>query len=248
MRDTLFKFLNFIEKYACYVQGKGYGAGTVEKEVEVVLELCKTRKIKTAVDVGGNVGNYSQCLLKSIDDVEIHIFEPSEKNFKILTEKYVDNPRVFLYKLALSDVSSQTQLYADKSGSGLASLTKRDLSYIGLDFEFSENVETVRFDNFWDFNAKNNVVDVIKIDVEGHEINVLNGLGDFVFQVKAIQFEFGGCNIATKTYFKDLWDFFESKEFVIFRVTPIGSQRIYKYMELDERFVTTNYVAVNSKY
>ncbi|WP_445778772.1 hypothetical protein [Shewanella sp.] len=44
---------------------------------------------------------------------------------------------------------------------------------------------------------------MIKIDIEGHELSVLKVFGAAIEATKVIQFEFGDCNIDTRTYFQD---------------------------------------------
>ena len=46
--------------------------------------------------------------------------------------------------------------------------------------------------------------DLIKIDVEGHELDVLDSGRETVSRVWVVQFEFGGYNIDTRTCFHDL--------------------------------------------
>ena len=108
-----------------------------------------------------------------------------------------------------------------------------------------EIIELQRFDNYWE--DKYSILDYVKIDVEGHELDVLEGFGNLIQRVRLIQFEFGGCNIDTRTFFQDFWYYFTEKEFLIFRITPRGPLLIKNYSEKDEIFLTTNYIALNTK-
>jgi len=69
-------------------------------------------------------------------------------------------------------------------------------------------------------------------------------LGGALKEIQIIQFEFGGCNIDTKTFFQDFWYFFKENGFAIYRISPKGPLLLDKYREADETFRTTNYVAV----
>jgi hypothetical protein len=111
--------------------------------------------------------------------------------------------------------------------------------------DFEEKVEIKRFDEYWEY--KNSFIDLVKIDVEGHELDVLKGFGDLLKKTRLVQFEFGGTNIDTKTFFQDFWYFFKENDFSIYRITPIGNFRIKKYSEQDEYFSITNYIALNNK-
>jgi hypothetical protein len=66
--------------------------------------------------------------------------------------------------------------------------------------------------------AANPIIDYVKIDVEGWELSVLQGFGDLVYNMRVIQFEFGGSNIDTRTFFQDFWYFFKDHNFSIYRI------------------------------
>ena len=109
-----------------------------------------------------------------------------------------------------------------------------------------EKIKLIRLDQYWSESINSNFIDLLKIDVEGHEIDVLKGLGDKIKYVKAIQFEFGGCNIDSRSYFQDFWYFFKENNFKIFRISPIGLIEIKKYSEQYESFITTNFISINN--
>jgi hypothetical protein len=74
----------------------------------------------------------------------------------------------------------------------------------------------------------------------------MHGMGKAIHQTRIIQFEFGGCNIDTRTYFRDFWSFFNFHNFKLYRITPFGLERITRYRQSDESFATTNYIAINN--
>ena len=49
------------------------------------------------------------------------------------------------------------------------------------------------------------MIDLLKLDVEGNELLALKGLSDSIEYIKIIQFEFGGSNIDSRTYFQDFY-------------------------------------------
>jgi hypothetical protein len=64
-------------------------------------------------------------------------------------------------------------------------------------------------------------------------------------QIDIILFEFGGCNIDTRRFFRDFWHFFENTPMDIFRATPSGYLiKIEKYKEDYEQFRYSNFVAI----
>ena len=200
------KIMSTIQFLLDQYHGIGYGSSSIKKELNSFLKFIPDGKI--FVDVGGNKGLYTKEILEVYKPKQIHIFEPSKTNVEILKEKFKDNKFIFINDCGLSNINSNFILYSNESGSGLGSLTKRKLDHVGIYFSVEENIKLIRFDGYWIKNIKEKEIDLLKIDVEGHELEVLEGIGERIKDVKIIQFEFGGCNIDTRTYFQNYWYFF----------------------------------------
>ncbi len=225
-----------------HIQGKGYGTATIKQEVALAHQTLGKKPI-LVVDIGGNIGNYTAELLRLYPDLEIHLFEPAQTNIAKLKERFAGNATVHIVPCAVSHQTGDAALFSNTPGSGLASLTKRDLEHHHLTFDWQEPIQTLRFEDYWNTVLQRRALDLVKIDVEGHELDVLNGFGAAINAVEVVQFEFGGCNIDTRTFFRDFWQFFQKHGFKIFRITPIGLQPIKRYKELEECFSTTNFIA-----
>ena len=239
---SLFRLLAFLERAAAYLQGKGYGAATITQEV-LAARASLGRAPILAIDVGGNVGDYAAELRRREAAVEIHIFEPSPTNVTKLRARFAADPLISVNGQALSDAAGPVTLFADEPGSGLGSLTQRKLDHFGIRFDRTERVEAIRFEDYWTRALGSRPIDIAKIDVEGHELAVLAGFGKALDATTVVQVEFGGCNIDTRTFFRDFYDLFREHGFDLHRVTPFGLQRIAQYREADEFFSTTNFIA-----
>jgi FkbM family methyltransferase len=228
--------------------GRGYGSESVSQEVEMAIHLLKSVSKKNLVvfDVGANVGNYTAELLKYPNVDFVYAFEPSEKTWASLNQRFKGSSRVSPVKQALGSVNESQVLYSDSELSGLASLSRRRLEHFNIDFSKSELVKVGTLSAYVGTLGK--IPDFVKIDVEGHELNVLLGSLDILHKVKLIQFEFGGCNIDTKTYFQDFWYFFVENKFELYRITSDRILKITEYSEEDEYFKTTNYFALNTRF
>lgn len=245
INDYLFKIFSLVENKLQHAQGKGYGAGTIKMENDLVHKLLGTKPL-LAIDIGGNVGEYSAELRRRNADLEIHVFEPSSTNLIKLNQRFGLDKGVHILPYAVSDRGESATLYSNVPGSGLASLTQRRLDHFNIEFDVREEVKTIRFEEYWRNSLSSRPMDIVKIDIEGHELSALNGFGDSIKKVRVLQFEFGGCNIDTRTFFQDYWYYFKERGFDLFRITPFGVQKIIKYQEADEFFSTTNYIAVNN--
>jgi len=228
--------------------GRGFGAASIATEVESALSSLPNNHNTNIVvfDIGANIGNYSEALIESGQVKEIFCFEPSIEATKFLKKRFLTFPQVHIVNVAIGKEENTTTLYTDAEASGLASLTKRRLDHFGIDFSKSEIVTMKTLGTLIDELGV--TPDFIKIDVEGHELDVLTGGRDILSSIKLIQFEFGGANIDTRTYFQDFWYFFQENGFELLRITPAGVKLIDCYTEEDEYFKTTNYLARNSRY
>jgi FkbM family methyltransferase len=239
------KILDRIIRMLHNVNGNGYGTASIQSEVKLVKRVLGQSSPKVLIDVGGNIGLYTDQLLKDFQNVEVHIFEPSLTNTNILSNKFSLNKNVTVNPVGLSNVNETVKLYSDVLGSGLGSLTKRHLDHFNINFDQSETIKVIKFIDYYNTNFKGQTIDLFKIDVEGHEMDVLEGCEEVIDNIKCIQFEFGGCNIDTKTYFQDFWYFLKKRNFDIYRISPIGLISIDRYSEQLEYFRTTNFICVN---
>jgi FkbM family methyltransferase len=244
--SVVFRISRQIERFTSLTQGKGYGSATIRQEVKL-LQSFSVQKPRLAVDIGGNIGDYSAELRRNNPELEIHIFEPSKTNIDKLKNRFQHDKFLHIVPEALSHETGKAVLFSNEPGSGMGSMTKRRLDHFNIEFKTTEEIVTSRFEDYWRSHLGSREIDLAKIDVEGHELQTLQGFGEAINFSKVIQFEFGGCNIDTRTYFQDFWYFFKSHGFDIYRITPFGVEMIHKYREVDEFFKTTNFIAVRQK-
>lgn len=240
----MFKLLEFIGTRA---QGKGFGSSSLKHEIKLATKLL-SRNPNLVIDIGANVGLYSEKLIEVFPDIELHLFEPSSLNYEKLKNKFKNQKNIHICSSAISNKNDKLEFFSNYPGSPLASLIRRRLDHFSVNFDFINTVETIRFEDYWTNVLGKRVIDLVKMDIEGHEFSALSGFGSAINFIRIIQFEFGGCNIDSKTFFQDFWYFFKDINFDIFRVTPLGLQKISQYSEVDECFLTTNYLAFNKSF
>jgi len=239
------KVFSYLEYVSTYAQGKGWFV-SLGAEVSLCASLLPNG-IQTFVDIGGNKGEYSEEIISRFQGVRVFIFEPSRFNQNTLEMKFSDNPNVRVFQIALSDSAGFMPLYADSPGSGGASLLHRKIGHFGIHVSEIEKIEVRRFDEIW-IKENGDIIDLVKIDVEGYELNVLRGFGEILTRVRVVQFEMGGTDIDSRTFFQDFWYFFAQNKFSLFRMSPSGLVRIHSYKEQEEGFVFKNYVAFNERF
>ena len=134
----------------------------IDEEIIYADNILKRKR--RFLDIGTNVGIYSYYFSKKFKKIES--FEPiKEITYRL---KALKNKDIRLYNLALSNRNGNLKFYIPiKNGKlipPLATLEKRSKPYE------ERNVDVKRLDKF---NFSN--IDLIKIDVEGHEYKVILG-------------------------------------------------------------------------
>lgn len=239
-----FYFFKYLENIGSIAQGKGIGSVSISNEVEFALKILG-HEPTLVVDIGANVGDYTAEILRKSPSSEIHLFEPAMINVSRLQKRFENFNNVFVVPVAVSNSEGEAFLYSDKPGSGLASISNRNLKHFKLFLESKEKIKSIKFQTYWKDILNSRHIDLMKLDIEGSELRALSGAGNAVKFTKVIQFEFGGANIDTKTFFQDFWYFFSDHNFTLYRISPLGPQLISEYSETDEIFRTTNFLAVN---
>lgn len=199
-------------------------------------------------DVGANKGQF---LRHAIDrmaqhDYRIHCFEPGSETFRMLRENTAADERITLNQLALGRESGEAVLHYNEAGAEGASLTRRNLDHYDIHFDHSEMVRVATLDDYCREHGIDRV-NLLKLDTEGHELDALAGGREMISagRVDIILFEFGGCNIDTRRFFRDYWHFFEHTPMELYRLTPTGYlMKIARYHEEHEQFLYSNFVAL----
>ncbi len=201
-------------------------------------------------DVGANVGQYTRAIVSLSNECNVYAFEPSRKTFQKLEENIKSlgdiSNKITLFNYSLGEIEENRSLYSNEDLSGLASMTKRRLDHLDINMQQEEIIKTRKLDDIISENGLH-FIDLLKIDVEGHELEVLKG-GETSFKnglIGAVQFEFGGCNIDTKTFFQDFFYFFKKYSFEIYLIQSNKLAKINKYQEILENFTTTNFLAIH---
>lgn len=238
-----------VEEKAQIAMGKGFGASSTEDEASAIAYFVKKHNFQQlcVLDVGANLGNWTASIIEALPGVSVVAFEPSQKAFSHLTDRYRFTTNVHLVNKALGRVDAETSLYADESASGLGSMTRRRVQHFGIEFNYEEKIEVIQLDTWLSTEGINHKPNILKMDVKGHELDVLAGSTNSLGAIRIVQFEFGGSNIDTRTYFQDFWYFFHKLNFQIYRISPSGPKIISNYRESDETFRPTNYLAVRSQ-
>jgi len=191
-------------------------------EKEWANHYLRGKQAPVVLDVGANIGKWSNSIHEINKGARIFAFEPHPKNYTRLVEHVGDKASPF--NLAVGDERSTLELfdYEANDGSSHASLYREVISDIHGSNCVSHSVEVIRLDDFLDEHGIEEV-DLLKIDTEGNELQVLRGAERHLKKrcIKAIQFEFNEMNIVSKASFKDFWNMLAA-QYNLYRLLPGG--------------------------
>ena len=153
-----------------------------EKEtLDFIQTLNTERKLENTsfIDVGGNVGSYS-LYFKNNYNSKIYIFEPDEDNLILLfkTKKKNKFNNFSIFPFALSNNQKIAKFLVDDISGSTGTLSqKRNVPQIKMNLNKENDVICVKLDSFKDIINK---VSWIKIDIEGHEVEALEGMLELI--------------------------------------------------------------------
>ena len=169
-----------------------------------ILKSLKKEKldIKIFFDIGAHKGNYTDLILKNFNLKNVYLFEPQKILLKFLKKKYRSSKKkINILNYGISNKTEIKSFYINKHDL-TSSIKKLNPNNKYLNFKsrlFGTNLKgmiqkklNIKTINLKDFFKKKNLkrVDLIKIDTEGHEFEVLVGLGNKIKIVKAFLIEF----------------------------------------------------------
>lgn len=195
----------------------------VSGELHFLNNIATQQTSKSIIfDVGANKGDYSLMCLNVFKNVQIYSFEPHPKTFSVL-KNVVSGKNVSCFNKALSSKHEILELfdYDDNDGSEHASLYKDVIEKIHSKTAVPHRVSAVTLDEFIN-EKKIDKINLLKIDTEGHELEVIKG-ANFAIKnqmISIIHFEFNEMNIVSRSFFKNFIELLPGYDF--YRLLPNG--------------------------
>lgn len=133
----------------------------------------------TVFDVGGYKGEFARDIFCKYNS-NIYVFEPLKEFFEISTKRFINNKKVHNYNFGLANKSFDTEIHISDNASSI--------------FNVEGETVTIRLESIIDFMTKHNieVVDLIKINIEGGEYDLLDEIiaNNWLSKFKNIQVQF----------------------------------------------------------
>ena len=152
----------------------------------IVIELDNQKDSGWFFDVGANVGLYTWEVRKVCPTRKILAFEPDPENIKLLekTLRGANLQNVEICKYALSNQLAEVSFFQDNLTSATGCVAGKDKPWIEQYLNGSANEIRVKTETLDSILRKDRTPSLIKIDVEGHEVEVLQGARNTIREAK----------------------------------------------------------------
>lgn len=170
------------------LQNQAQDAALKEWEEKIEEETLKISSLATKylpeggtlIDVGANVGLFTKQVIKN-KRCKVYAFEPVQRYYEYCRKIFQKETNVAVFNYGLSDKDQKLEIWVDRENLGWNTIVDE----MHTDNMQNEIIQCVRFD---DFVYSNNLerIDVVKIDVEGAEYKVLQGMHETIRKFRPI--------------------------------------------------------------
>lgn len=194
---------------------------SVKREIfaEGVYELEIDKPDPVIIDAGAHIGLATLFFLSRFPLAQVIAIEPHPANFELLDQNIWQNRlenQVITVQTALSSQGGPLTLHADPTQEWLSTASVRPGAWTGDQETEPIEVPTNPLSEFLD-----QPVDLLKLDVEGAELDVLQSAGDLLKNVKTIIMEHHPTTYAVE---KQLTELLEKHGFSVIKDRPRGLQ------------------------
>lgn len=156
---------------------KGIYHGWEKYSMRIWKDLCE--KSTTIFDIGANTGLYSLVAKATKPESNVYAFEPVQRVFNKLSQNIRLNQfNIYAYDKAISDSNGKAIIYDMDTEHILSVSVNKNVSETP-ERTFEVEIETITLDSFIEENEVKSI-DLMKIDVEMHEVEALNGFANYL--------------------------------------------------------------------
>ena len=223
-----------------------------KKKIIIFFKKFYSKEIQVFFDVGAHHGETINIFKKNFDINEVYSFEASPKNFEVL-KKNINHIFDKKFKITLENkaLSSTKKKMIFKQTIESSSST---LSHINMNSEYYKKKEKiinffskknffeeleVYTDTLESYIKKKNIfkIDILKIDTEGHELQVILGLKNEIKKIKFILFEHHFDNMIVKNYsLRDINNILVNNNFKKIFKAKMPFRKSFEYIYINNNF------------
>ncbi len=142
--------------------------------VDEVAKRMPHHPIKVVFDVGANIGITALEFSDAFPSAEVYAFEPTEINFRTMAKNLIGKPKIKRFKTALGDQPGKGHIRIDLEHPTTCNIVP----------SADSSSQPIVFDSIDNFCTRYAIeyIDILKLDVEGYELQVLAGAKEKLHQ------------------------------------------------------------------
>lgn len=231
--DELFKYPSFINS----------GHLHFEKLFQIAIHYKLTDLKATIVDVGGADGITSIMFNDGFKNAIINVFEPLKENIDVLSNNIKTYNRIILHQKALGSEKKDTVINITHriTSSSLLNINQKafDDDYMSSQLK-PENEQKVSVDTIDHLFKNDDKILVLKLDVQGYELEVLKGASASLKKTCLIMVEMQNHNLYSGApMYYDIDSFLIENNFTLLQFIPSLVEK-HKQLEWDAIYINNN--------
>jgi FkbM family methyltransferase len=246
--NKLFKhFYYYVETFAKNKLGKGIMDPNLNGEYVLLKKVVDDVANPNIIDVGSNVGNYTKKTITYAKHKTLHIHSidanPEMKEYF----KKIDYPGLTFSNIGVGKSNKILTFYSDNKLGGKASSSFYKHYYLNNHNKYEVEVFTLN----QIFNELNwGKIDLLKLDVEGSEIEALEGASELYDKelVNVTQIEYNPTWIKANKSLEDLFLFSKKYNLSLYRLSQKGLMPLKSYHHSLDDFNYQNVIMIKNNY
>jgi FkbM family methyltransferase len=228
----------------CIIHYHLTGGSALTDSGEFFLIQALGKRIKTFIDVGANIGDWTDLMAKYAPDFEQAVlFEPSEIAFRQIKDRFGDNSKIELIQAAVADEPGELSFFEEPNSGHTSSLVPGFSAALAIE----KKVSVTTLDSEVEKRSLG-IINLLKVDTEGYDLHVLRGTKSLLAkqQIEIIQFEYNQAWALAGSTLHKAYELVESFGYHVFLLKADGLFKL-NYQLYGEYFDYSNFVAISSK-
>lgn len=195
----------------------------------------------TIIDVGSSIGMFSKTANYFWSDAKIFSFEPLDTSYQKLIKLVGNNPNIELFHFALGDKREKTIINESSYEYSSSILEMSDIHKNAFPYSSDstkQEIEVYTLDGIFK-NITITAPALLKLDVQGFELNVLKGGLNFLKNVDYILIELSFSELyKNQPLFNELYSFLNSNNFKLVDILDFSrNPNTFEMLQIDALFI-----------
>ena len=221
------KFLQFLVSLFGYNIIKSINFYKINRTLDRAIKSVIKKKNPIIFDIGAHEGESINRFRNLFENPIIHSFEPQSQIFEKLRNKNKKDKNLFLNNFGLSTEQGSEEIFVNSNtaASSYLNINNKDKFFRSLKTIQKEKTKIDTFDNYCN-KIKVDLIDLVKIDVQGYEEKVLKGALKSLDKVLLIEIEIVFVNLYEKhSSFYHIENILKKYNFELYSLSSISLNR-----------------------